>query len=339
MKNQYFGDINDYRKYGLLRCIAETSRLSIGVCWMLTEDDVSGDGQDRGYLHNPAKYKNFDPDLFNNFAPFADMDEAWTVENAELWEVLPGAEYFDTRLPYQGPKREQYFIEVSKSLSGCPVIFLDPDNGIAPPSAQYGRSGSDKWLFWREIRSLYSEGHSLVIYQHFPRRPRDEFINELTLLFQANLDPSLGVPSVMAYRTSNVVFFLVTHPEHVEHLAGLKDLIQARWHGELTHVAMAPEAIDPEEVVECFDCGLNDRRDSEIYGGNGKYYCRHFSPDYWVRHGYERNWGDAAVMNWPLMEILRRETTDRCEFVILAPQSTRGPVILHSSDPEAGGMY
>ena len=23
MKNQYFGDVNDYRKYGLLRCIAE----------------------------------------------------------------------------------------------------------------------------------------------------------------------------------------------------------------------------------------------------------------------------------------------------------------------------
>jgi len=37
MKNQYFGDINDYRKYGLLRCFAEAG-LNIGVCWMLTPE-------------------------------------------------------------------------------------------------------------------------------------------------------------------------------------------------------------------------------------------------------------------------------------------------------------
>ena len=39
MKNQYFGDINDYRKYGLLRLIAKKTGLKIGICWMLTPDD------------------------------------------------------------------------------------------------------------------------------------------------------------------------------------------------------------------------------------------------------------------------------------------------------------
>ena len=33
MKDQYFGDINDYRKYGLLRPIIASSG------WMLTPDD------------------------------------------------------------------------------------------------------------------------------------------------------------------------------------------------------------------------------------------------------------------------------------------------------------
>ncbi len=44
MKNQYFGDINDYRKYGLLRSVLAASRMSLFVAWMLTEDDGSSDG-------------------------------------------------------------------------------------------------------------------------------------------------------------------------------------------------------------------------------------------------------------------------------------------------------
>jgi hypothetical protein len=39
MKNQYFGDINDYRKYGLLRILSDEGSMRTGVCWMLTRDD------------------------------------------------------------------------------------------------------------------------------------------------------------------------------------------------------------------------------------------------------------------------------------------------------------
>ena len=45
MKDQYFGDINDYRKYGLLRAIIRAGRLRILVAWMLTVDDGSTDGK------------------------------------------------------------------------------------------------------------------------------------------------------------------------------------------------------------------------------------------------------------------------------------------------------
>ena len=43
MKVQYFGDVNDYRKFALLRLLAD--KFKIGVCWMLTEADGSGRGQ------------------------------------------------------------------------------------------------------------------------------------------------------------------------------------------------------------------------------------------------------------------------------------------------------
>jgi hypothetical protein len=50
MKDQYFGDVNDYRKYGLLRALSSVTRLPIGVCWLLTGPDSRSDGEFRRYL-------------------------------------------------------------------------------------------------------------------------------------------------------------------------------------------------------------------------------------------------------------------------------------------------
>ncbi|HUW95833.1 MAG TPA: hypothetical protein VMW58_08590 [Anaerolineae bacterium] len=38
MKNQYFGDINDYRKYGLLRILTNLGEIKTAVCWVRTPD-------------------------------------------------------------------------------------------------------------------------------------------------------------------------------------------------------------------------------------------------------------------------------------------------------------
>ena len=56
MKDQYFGDINDYRKYGLLRAIVRTSGMRLMVAWMLTPDDGSTDGKFVSYLEHPGKW-------------------------------------------------------------------------------------------------------------------------------------------------------------------------------------------------------------------------------------------------------------------------------------------
>jgi hypothetical protein len=50
MKVQYFGDINDSRKFALLRLLSEFGQFKIGVCWMLTEPDDSKEGGNRSYL-------------------------------------------------------------------------------------------------------------------------------------------------------------------------------------------------------------------------------------------------------------------------------------------------
>ncbi len=57
MKHQYFGDINDYRKYGLLRALSQASGLSLGVCWLLTAPDARPDGEFRNYLEQPRRWR------------------------------------------------------------------------------------------------------------------------------------------------------------------------------------------------------------------------------------------------------------------------------------------
>lgn len=65
MKNQYFGDVNDYRKYGLLRALTGMGRISTAVCWMLTPDDGSTDGKFVNYLKDPKRWRHLDPELFD----------------------------------------------------------------------------------------------------------------------------------------------------------------------------------------------------------------------------------------------------------------------------------
>ena len=36
MKDKYFGDVNDYKKYILLRLLSKNGKLKVMVCWMLT---------------------------------------------------------------------------------------------------------------------------------------------------------------------------------------------------------------------------------------------------------------------------------------------------------------
>lgn len=85
----------------------------------------------------------------------------------------------------------------------------------------------------------------------------------------------------------------------------------------------------------CFDCHAHhaERVPDPIPDG---YICEHFTPEYWEKQGYVRGWGDASVMNWPHLEILRKEVKrGDVSFVVLAPFSARRPVILE----HGWGMY
>jgi hypothetical protein len=225
MKNQYFGDESDYRKYGLLRCVADVTGLPIGIIWMLTEDDGGNDGELRAYLRDAAKWRGHDPSLFDALKKLLDDDIARDVELAKAWEIIPKATYFSGLFTDSSPGRKAAFESAVTTVDGCPFVFLDPDNGLEVNNHRYGNRGSSRYVYWGELGALFENGKSLIVYQHYPRKKRGPFERAMAEEFRRRL----GAAEVAVYSTPRVAFVLALQEEHRGHLPSIRKIIAERW--------------------------------------------------------------------------------------------------------------
>ena len=232
MKNQYFGDINDYLKYGLLRAIIGASGLRMLIAWMLTPDDQRADGNFVSYLENPAKWAHHDPDLFKHLKEMLAQGAPRRVGLLERSSLLPGAKYCSAIVPDSAKDRSTWFQSLLEQSQGRELVFLDPDNGLEVKSRPYGRKNSSKFLFWREVEALWASGKSLLIYQHFTREKRNHFIG------RKSEELSHAAPSSLleAFATPRVVFFLALQPAHQRFHPAIVDAVQHRWSGQIQTV-------------------------------------------------------------------------------------------------------
>jgi hypothetical protein len=225
VKNQYFGDINDYRKYGLLRLLTNRGEIKTAVCWMLTADDGRGDGGFIGYVEQRRKWRNFDAPLFDRLHELVLTQNLRDVRGAETSSVLPASRFAPGFLPDDSDGRARYFDAFVDLARGCELVFFDPDNGIEVKSKPYGRKDSSKFLYWREIERLWSAGHSLLIYQHFPRVKRDAFVENKA----HQLTERTHAPEIISFRTSRVVFFLVPQADRLEFFEERSEEVETVW--------------------------------------------------------------------------------------------------------------
>ena len=117
MKNQYFGDINDYRKYGLIRALTGHGTLSSMICWMLTEDDDRPDGGKLDYLLKPNPWRGFDEELFDTIREAVVAEGERCVRIAKEKDIIPGADYYETLLTDDEIERTEYFCTISAGSS------------------------------------------------------------------------------------------------------------------------------------------------------------------------------------------------------------------------------
>ncbi|MGY2895764.1 hypothetical protein [Deinococcus sp. UYEF24] len=225
MKNQYFGDIQDYRKYGLLRRLTGMGKMSLGVIWMLTPDDQSRDGSKVEYLSQASLYRHFDPDLFDALYGCVHEDGQRSVGQAETKSLLPNTIFVSNIIPDNIEGRKTTISGAQRTVSTTDLVFFDPDNGFEISSCAKGRKNSSKYIYWDEIYRTYDNGHSVLTYQHFPRMAREEYIQ---LRLKA-LNLRLSGATVMAFCTSHVGFFLAMQDKHLEEIQSRLPALLSSW--------------------------------------------------------------------------------------------------------------
>jgi len=228
MKNQYFGDVNDYRKYGLLRILSGGGEINTGICWMLTASDERSDGQMLRYLEQPSKWRRLDPELFDHLHRCVIVDGERDIRLIEDPEVLPKTAFHSRLLSDRAAERREYFAEMLHLFRDVHLVFFDPDNGFEVPSKLFGRRDSCKYLYWHEFAETYAAGHSVLVYQHFNREERTGFVRRRA----ERMRSETAAPSVYAFSTPHVVFLLAARPEHLGYFESKANLVSAVW-GEI----------------------------------------------------------------------------------------------------------
>lgn len=235
MKNQYFGDVNDYRKYGLLRAITLDTDWNLLVAWMLTPDDGGPDGGKRKYLNAPDTYERYDRPLFKGLVGLLRSAPQRSVSMIEGSDLLPRASYYSAVVPDTRRERDAWRDGLLRAAKDVDLVFLDPDNGIEVPSKPIGRKGSSKYVTLDEIKGLWNAGSSLLIYQHFRREPRDTFVQRMA----EDLRSRIGADFVEAFRTPHVLFLLAAQDRHAQKFVDNVSFLAERWNGQIEVVGLA----------------------------------------------------------------------------------------------------
>ena len=236
LKNQYYADVNDYRKYGLLRGLFRDHELTLGVAWMLTPDDSGPDGRFTDYTADPARWRRYDPPLFDHLSDVLDRN-ARNVTEFETSGLLPNAKFFRDLVPDDRQMRAAFSDRLISALQGQDLVFLDPDNGIEISSKSVGTKGSGKFVLWRELERFFEAGTSLLIYQHYPRKPRQQFHRDIC----DELMKRIGCSGVSIIATSNVAFFLIAQGKHQAVFRAKIGPLEEKWSGQLA-IALWHEA-------------------------------------------------------------------------------------------------
>jgi hypothetical protein len=224
MKNQYFGDINDYKKYGLLRALSCAGAIKITFCWMLTESDDGSDGGKTGYLGSPRLWRHHDPALFDSLSSSIQRNRR-NVMQAERMNIISSAKFYTGLLHDDATSRTEYFGNLHPFAAGSDLIFFDPDNGLEVKSVRKGKRGSSKYLYWDELEASWQKEFSLLVYQHFPRVKRETYIARM----KKEILDRLGIADVCFFQTSHVLFILIPRKTHAGRFRRSMTEIEKKW--------------------------------------------------------------------------------------------------------------
>lgn len=232
MQDRYAGDVGDFGKLGMLRCI-ENSGLSVGINWYLVGDEShNNDGKHIGYLKN-VKYRGCDDELLVSLSGMLEQKSRSVLE-IEMLSLLDTQKYYHERMI--GPRsqaeitRNEWHQNGLLTMSGCDLVFLDPDNGLLPKSVSRGSNKSIKYVLPEEIIDYYENGHSVVFYSHRTREQLDVYLERFADLFSEAERKGAKIKGITFKRGTVRDYFFIVHEEHMPRVEnGLEKLFGGKW--------------------------------------------------------------------------------------------------------------
>ncbi len=226
MKDQYFGDIGDYGKYGLLRFLSGQD-ISIAVNWYLTEDDGTNDGKHISYLTKDEFWK-YDPELYRHLKEYVIVREERRVALLESSGLLPDAKFYSRIIEDPGgliksereEVRARWHKEALEACTGRDLVFLDPDNGfrISLPKTVKDHV---KYCYANEVRDHYETGADVVFYTTRGRRTNDAWVQARHKMREAV--PGAVMSALTFHRGTQRSYVFAVHPEHGDRYERLLD--------------------------------------------------------------------------------------------------------------------
>jgi hypothetical protein len=191
-------------------------------------------------LHAPESWRRYDPELFDALRDAVLVNRRRAVSVCGERRLLPEARFHESELSDCLADGGRYFQQLDSAANGMDLVFFDPDNGLEVSSCRRGARGSSKYLFWSELEATFARGHSVLVYQHFPRVPREGFTQRIA----ERIATGVSAASVHSFATSRVLFLLVPQARHASVLHERTLHAARQWTGQILHQQHAVAHVD-----------------------------------------------------------------------------------------------
>ena len=231
MQNRYAGDIGDFGKLGLLRTLYAAG-LSVGVNWYLNPNLTSKELNNKdGKFVDYSQYKNCDEQLYSELQKIINCGQR-NVSSLENNNILQAKfysaplDFFDKNKSERFDFRCKWHENALKALSGVDVVFVDPDNGLIVRSA-VGTSRANKYVEASELTDYYSQGASVIYYQHKARYNDTFYINRHKELLSHEMLSNAAGLCIKFIPVSQRYYFFIIQPRHRETIQNQIDMIMS----------------------------------------------------------------------------------------------------------------
>lgn len=262
MQDRYVGDVGDFGKYALLQALSvspESASLWLGVVWYkvgagcFPDEKHGNDGKHTSYLSSNSRrarsLRGCNEDLCQRLYDIV-LSESRTLDLLQKGGVLPDETLFhDEELCFRTlPLNKRHFARqlwLERALMNtrqAQLVFLDPDNGLAPDRVQQYHDKAPKYAFLTDLHEFRNRGQTVIVYQHANRECNSTFSTQL-LQRSEQLKCTLNATHVWTlryHRGTARAYFIIPAPVHVQVITSrIRAFSETSWFSD-KHFSLVP---------------------------------------------------------------------------------------------------